>query len=247
MVEKTEKKLVGWKGKLGRSGLYRIHYGEPLTVREILTLGMHSTALRIFLCTLVFAAAQAGFSFYAYPVLDFLKGKDLLFLFLGLVIVAGSFAAGKKFGRGYAILFKWVGMPMVFLGVLAFGLVRLGLAAFWVSPMDLFLGTTAQALLEEGQGYGAFRGLLRGLAGFKGAVLGGDLESSIFTSLMEMYRRISSSMNFYAVVPVLILISLGVFLLTVLLVNLCGLVTLLLPVAACYGLTRLLEILDRKF
>lgn len=247
MVEKTEKKLVGWKGKVGRSGLYRIHYGEPLTVREILTLGMHSTALRIFLCTLVFAAAQTGFSFYAYSVLDFLKGKDLLFLFLGLVIVVGSFAAGKKFGRGYAILFKWVGMPMIFLGVLAFGLTRLGLAAFWVSPVDLFLGKTAQTLLEEGQGYGAFRGLLKGLAGLKGAVLGGGMDSSIFTSLMEMYRRISSSMNFYAVVPVLILISLGVFLLTVLLVNLCGMVTLALPVAVCYGLTRLLGILDRKF
>lgn len=246
-MENTGKKVSAWKGQQGRSGLYRIRYGEPFTVREIVTLGMHSTALRMFLCTVVFAAVQAGFSFYAYPVLDYLRGKDLLFLFLGLVILAGSFAAGKKFGRGYAILFKWVGMPMVFLGVLAFGLTRLGLAAFWVSPVDLFLGETSQNLLAEDRGYAAFRGLLKALSGLKGAFLKGDGGSSIFTVLMNLYRRISSSMNFYAVVSVLVLISLGVFLLTLVLVNLCGMITLVLPVAACYWLTRLMGNLDRKF
>lgn len=245
-MEKTGKQRSAWKGRKAANGLYRINYGEPYTVREILTLGMHSTALRIFLCTLVFTAAQAGFSLFAYPVLNFLKGKDLLFLFLGLLILTGSFAAGKKFGRGYAILFKWIGMPMVFLGVFAFGLVRLGLAAFWVSPFDLFLGDTAEKLMANGTDYGAFRGLLKGLSGLKGIFLKGDAGSSIFTGLMNLYRRISSSMNFYAVVPVLVLISLGVFLLTMLLVNLCGIVTLILPTAVCYGLTRLLGELDRR-
>ena len=43
------------------------------------------------------------------------------------------------------------------------------------------------------------------------------------------------------------MISLGVFLLTLVLVNLCGMITLVLPVAACYWLTRLMGNLDRKF
>ena len=247
MVETKGKGVDSWKGRRGKSGFYRIHYGRPLAVREILRLGIRSTALRLFLCTVVFAGAQAAFSFFAYPVLDFLRGKDLLFLFLGLLILAGSFAAGKKFGRVYALVFKWVGMPMVFLGVMAFGLTRLGLAAFWVSPVDLFLGNTAQTLAAEGDGYGAFRSLLTGLSSLKGSLLQGDGESSIFTSLMDLYRQIAATMNFYAVVPVLILISLGVFLLTLLLVNVCGAVTLVLPCAVCYGLTRLLVLLDKKF
>lgn len=246
-MEKTEKKLSGWKGKTGRNGLYRIHYGEPLTVREIAALGMHSSALRAFLCTLVFTAAQIAFSVHTYQILHFLKKTDLILLIGGLIILAASFVAGKKFGRGYAIIFKWIGMPMVFFGVMAFGLVRLGLAAFWVMPVDLFMGARAQEILQQGEGFAAFRSLLQWTANLKGTLLGGDMTVSIFTSLMEMYRRISSSMNYYAVIPVLVLISLGVFLLTLLLVNFCGIITLIFPIAACYWLTRLMNLLDRKF
>lgn len=246
-MDARAKELDSWKGRKSKSGLYRIHYGQPLTLREIFRLGMHSSALRLFLCTIVFAAVEVAFSFFAYSVLDFLRGKDLLFLFLGIAVLAASFVIGKKFGRGYAIILKWVGMPMIFIGVLAFGLTRLGLAAFWVAPVDLFLGNTAQTLAADDNAYGAFHALLQGLAGIKGAFLRGDIESSIFTSLMDLYRQIAATMNFYAVVPVLILISMGVFLMTLLLVNLCGIITLVLPVGACYGLTRLLGLLDRKF
>ena len=59
-----------------------------------------------------------------------------------------------------------------------------------------------------------------------------------------MLRKVA---GYYVVVPVLILISLALFAGTVLLIEVCAWLTMLIPAAACYGASRLLRMLDEKF
>lgn len=247
MERKTQRSSQKWRGRAGAAGMYRIDYPEPMTVREIFQIGPASLIARVLLFALVFGLAGFLLSRYAYTVLDFICGKDLALFFIGLAVLAVSFLLGKKVGRPFAIILKWVGMPLFFLGIYGIVLVRFGFAAFLLGPVDLYLGTTCQTLLNEGSGYGAFRGILRMLLGIKGLFLQEGSEASVLTALVSIYRDMGATMNYYVVIPVLILISLAVFAGTVLLVGVCGWLTLLIPTAACYGMTRLLRLLDQMF
>lgn len=248
MERKTEHRTQKWKGAAGASGLYRIDYPEPMTVREIFQIGPASLIARVMLFAVVFGLAGFLFSLNVYGVLDFIKGKDLLLLFLGIFILAGSFVLGKKVGRPFALILKWVGMPALFLGVYGVVLVRFGFAAFLLGPVDLFVGTTCQTLLDSNTaGYAAFHGLLRLLLGIKGLFLKEGSSASVLMVLVQVYREMGAEVNYYVVVPVLILISLALFVGTVLLIEVCAWLTMLIPAAACYGASRLLRMLDEKF
>lgn len=246
-MERKTQHTQKWRGVAGEAGLYQIDYPEPMTVREIFQIGPASLIARVLLYAIVFGLAGFLFSLKPYAVLDFLKGKDLLFLFLGIVILAGSFVLGKKVGRPFAIILKWVGMPVLFFGIYGIVLVRFGFAAFLLGPVDLFMGNTCQTLLETGSGYGAFHGILRMLMGIKSFFLKEGSSASVLMVLVRVYRDMGATMNYYVVIPALILISLGLFVGTVLLIGLCAWLTLLIPAAACYGTTRLLRFLDEKF
>lgn len=247
MERKTVRKQKNWRGETSPRGLYIIAYEEPLSVREILEFGPSSPAARITLFTVVFALLAVAFSFNAYAILRIVEKLDFLFVFLGIAVLAVSFFLGKKFGRPFAIMLKWVGMPLLFLGIFGIAFSRLGFGAFWVAPVDLYLGTTSQKLLTEGDGFALFRSLLEGLTNIKASLIKEGTESSILMLLIRIYRELGASMNYYVVIPILVLISLGIFLGTVLLILVCGWITLLLPVAACYGMTRLLAMLDSRF
>lgn len=247
MERKTVQKRKDWRGETSSRGLYIIAYDEPMSVREILEFGPSSPAARITLFTIVFAGLALLFSFYAYPILRVIQSLDFLFLFLGIIVLGGSFLLGKKFGRPFAIMLKWVGMPLLFLGIFGIFFARLGFGAFWVSPVDLYLGTTSQKLLAEDQGFGCFRALLEGLANIKAAFIKEGTDSSILMLLIRIYRELGATMNYYVVIPILVLISLAMFLGTVLLVLICGWITILFPIAACYGVSRLLCMLDARY
>ena len=235
-----------WRGELTENGTYRIDYDDPLTVMEILQFGPSSAVARAALFLLCFGTVGFFLSRYAYTILNYIRGKDLIFFFLGLLVLGAAFGLGKKVGRPFGIILKWIGMPLVFLGIYGFVLVRLGFAAFLVAPVDLYLGIASVELLK-GEGYGAFRGFLAMLVRMKASLLKGTVESSVLTLLTQVYRQLGATMNFYLVIPLLILISLGIFLGTVLLVEICGWITLLIPAAACYGLERLIRMLDEMF
>ena len=246
MERKTTEKKRDWRGERSRTGLYRIEYEPPMTVMEILEFGPSSTVARIVLFAVVFGLLSVLFSLFAQQTLDFVRGIDILLLVLGLVVLGGSFALGKKFGRPFAIMLKWVGMPLLFLGVFGVAFARFGLSAFWVGPVDLYHGGTAQELITAGTGNGAFRSILQMLIDLKVAVLKEAADGSVLSMLVRLYRDLGASMSFYAVIPLLILISLGIFIATLLLIWLCSWITLLLPAAACFGMSRLLCLLDER-
>lgn len=246
-MERKTQHTEKWRGVPGTAGLYRIDYPEPMTVREIFQIGPASLIARVLLYAIVFGLAGFLLSLKPYAVLDFIRGKDLLFLILGIVILAGSFILGKKVGRPFAIILKWVGMPVLFLGIYGLVLVRFGFAAFLLGPVDLFTGNTCQTLLETGSGYGAFHGLLQLVLNIKELFLKEGSNASVLMILVRVYREMGATMNYYVVIPALILISLGLFVGTVLLLEVCAWLTLLIPTAACYGVTRLLRLLDEKF
>ena len=247
MERKTTEKRRDWRGERSRSGLYRIEYDTPMTVLEILEFGPSSPVARVCLFAIVFGLLSVLFSFYAQAVLDFIRGLDILFLVLGLVVLAVSFVLGKKVGRPFAIMLKWVGMPLLFLGVFGIAFARFGLGAFWVGPVDLYLGGTSQRLIADGVGNGAFRSILEMLVNLKVAVIKEAADGSVLTLLVRLYRDLGATMNYYVVIPLLVLISLGIILGTVLHIGICGWITLLLPVAASFGMTRLLILLDGRF
>ncbi|MGI5894746.1 MAG: hypothetical protein ACOX6P_09165 [Candidatus Merdivicinus sp.] len=247
MERKTVGKKRDWRGEKSAAGFYRIEYEPPMSVREIWEFGPSSFVARIVLFALGFGLLGVLCSFFAAEIFSVMRKLDFLFFFLGILILGGSFLLGKKVGRPFAIMLKWLGLPILFLGIFGIVFVRFGFAAFLVGPVDMYLGKTSQQMIADGIGNGAFRGILQMLMDWKMFFLKGEEDVSILTMLIRIYRELGATMSYYAVIPILVLISLCVFIGTLLLVMLSGWVTILIPVAACCGVSRLLYMLDERF
>lgn len=232
-------------GEKKKSKLYRIGFARPWSLREILTAGSLSTSLRILICTLSFTALELVFVRHTMAVLNFLTGKDWPLILIGLAFVILSILLGKKFGRSFGLACKWIGLPLVFTGFLILSFVRLGLGAYWAVPYDLITGETLNTLLTETAGFSGFSGTLGRCLEMKAFFIKDSADTSIFLSLMRYYRTLGASMDFFFVIPVLIIISLGVFLGMICLICLCGIIPLLLPSVVCFILTRLMCLADK--
>lgn len=240
-------KQQSWKGARSQKGFYKIDYDPPMSVLEILEFGPSSIMARIILFAFLTGCLSVLFSFFPHQILELVRGLDFLFLILGILILAVAFVLGKKCGRPFAIMLKWVGMPLLFLGIFGIVFARFGFGAFWVGPVDLYLGKTAHQIVTDGIGNGAFRGLLEMEIGIKESLLHEGAEGSVLTMLVRLYRTLGATMSYYTVIPILVLISLGIFIGTILLLYLTGWLTILIPVVVCALVSRGLCYLDEQY